>query len=282
MEAFLARVLAAAEARCARLRIAAGDDPWVEELLRLLDGVLAVPIRARSAAEALALAMDQPVGCVIVDSELSDSRGVDLLGRLAERASGPLAAVLHAPIALNPADESAVAALAPRVRLRRAAALDRVLDEVVRLLGLPVRSLPPELRERIVRLHRPEVVLAGKSVLVVDDDARSVFAMTSVLERHGVRVRACGSGPEALRILATTDAVDAVLMDVMMPGMDGNDTIRAVRRDARFASLPILALTARAMPGDREACLAAGASGYAAKPVDVEQLLAALCLWLHR
>jgi CheY-like chemotaxis protein len=117
---------------------------------------------------------------------------------------------------------------------------------------------------------------------VVDDDVRNIFALSSLLERHGMRVLTASTGREAIAMLEATPNLAVTLMDIMMPGMDGHETIRAIRRNQAFRRLPIIALTAKAMKGDREKCLEAGASDYLAKPVNTDQLLSALRLWLHR
>ncbi|MGH6813885.1 MAG: response regulator, partial [Methylocella sp.] len=123
--------------------------------------------------------------------------------------------------------------------------------------------------------------LVGKTVLLVDDDARNVFALSTILERRGMNVLTATTGGEAIAILHSTADVAIVLMDIMMPGMDGYGTMEAIRKNPALRRLPILALTAKAMKGDREKCLEAGASDYLAKPVNTEQLLAALRMWLH-
>jgi CheY-like chemotaxis protein len=141
----------------------------------------------------------------------------------------------------------------------------------------------PEARRAIIeRLHHPHVILADKTVLVVDDDIRNIFAMTSLLERHQMHVLSADNGKSAIELLESTPGIDIVLMDIMMPGMDGHDTMREIRVIPRFRSLPIIALTAKAMKGDREKCIEAGASDYIAKPIDVEQLLSLLGVWLYR
>src|SRR5688500_9350448 len=134
----------------------------------------------------------------------------------------------------------------------------------------------------IERLHRSDDHLVGRRVLVVDDDVRNIFALSSVLERRGMEVLTATTGIEAISMLESTADTAIVLMDIMMPGMDGYETMRSIRAKPGFARLPIVALTAKAMKGDREKCLEAGASDYLAKPVNTEQLLAVLRMWLHR
>jgi CheY-like chemotaxis protein len=131
-------------------------------------------------------------------------------------------------------------------------------------------------------LHETGTVLAAKKVLIVDDDIRNIFAMTSILEPHQMQILSAETGKSALEILQATPDMDVVLMDIMMPDMDGYDTMRAIRKLAKFRALPIIALTAKAMKGDREKCIEAGASDYIAKPVDTEQLLSMLRVWLYR
>jgi CheY-like chemotaxis protein len=159
---------------------------------------------------------------------------------------------------------------------------ERLLDETSLFLHRVVSDLPTEKQRMLDRLHASDEDLVGKAVLVVDDDARNIFALSSALERRGMTVLTATTGREALETLQSTPGVAIVLLDVMMPEMDGYETMRAIRGQASFRRLPIVALTARAMKGDREKCLAAGASDYLAKPVNTEQLLAVLRAWLHR
>jgi CheY-like chemotaxis protein len=132
------------------------------------------------------------------------------------------------------------------------------------------------------QLHRADTILAGKKVLIVDDDIRNIFAMTSILEPHKMHITSAETGREAIEALQNEPEIDVVLMDIMMPDMDGYDTMRTIRKLGKFRSLPIIALTAKAMKGDREKCIEAGASDYISKPVDTEQLLAMLRVWLYR
>jgi CheY-like chemotaxis protein len=142
--------------------------------------------------------------------------------------------------------------------------------------------LSSQQREILRKIRQTDSVLAGKKVLVVDDDLRNIFALTSVLEHHDLQVIHAENGRAGIELLERTPDVDVVLMDIMMPEMDGYQTMRAIRRIPRFRSLPIIALTAKAMKGDREKCLEAGASDYVAKPVNTDQLLSLVRMWLHR
>jgi CheY-like chemotaxis protein len=145
-----------------------------------------------------------------------------------------------------------------------------------------VSELPEPKRQMLERLHGSNEILQYRKVLVVDDDARNIFALTTVLENHDMEVLSATNGRQAIEIIQNTPDLSVVLMDIMMPEMDGYETMRQIRRDPRFRMLPILALTAKAMKGDREKCLKAGASDYIAKPVNTEQLLSLLRVWLYR
>ena len=142
--------------------------------------------------------------------------------------------------------------------------------------------MEPGKRKLLEDLHQTDSVLVGRKVLIVDDDIRNIFALTSILEPHKMQLLSAETGKTAIEILQNAPDIDVVLMDIMMPDMDGYDTIRAIRRLAKFRSLPIVALTAKAMKGDREKCIDAGASDYIAKPIDAEQLLSMLRVWLYR
>ena len=159
---------------------------------------------------------------------------------------------------------------------------ERLLDETALFLHRVVGDLPVEKQRMLERLHVSDDALVGKTVLLVDDDARNIFALSSVLERRRMNVLTATTGREALASLEQTPNISIVLMDIMMPEMDGYETMQAIRSEAHWRRLPIIALTAKAMKGDREKCLEAGASDYLAKPVNTEQLLAALRMWLHR
>jgi CheY-like chemotaxis protein len=145
-----------------------------------------------------------------------------------------------------------------------------------------VTDLPLEKQRMLERLNSSDEDLLDRTVLLVDDDARNIFALSSVLERHGMRVLTATTGTEAIELVASTPELAIVLMDIMMPQMDGYQTMQAIRQRPELRRLPIIALTAKAMKGDREKCLEAGASDYLAKPVNTEQLLSALRMWLHR
>jgi CheY-like chemotaxis protein len=183
---------------------------------------------------------------------------------------------------LSPDEDARLHMLARSVVVKGVESPERLLDETALFLHRVISDLPPEKQQMLDRLHRSDDDLVGKKVLVVDDDVRNIFALSSVLERRGMEVLTAGTGYEAITTLETTPNVAIVLMDIMMPAMDGYQTMQVIRQKPALRRLPIVALTAKAMKGDREKCLEAGASDYLAKPVNTEQLLSALRLWLHR
>jgi CheY-like chemotaxis protein len=158
---------------------------------------------------------------------------------------------------------------------------ERLLDEVTLFLHQVESELPPE-RQRMLRVARDrEAVFEGRRILIVEDDARNVFALTSIFEPRGAKVEIARNGREALEHLRQHPGVDLVLMDIMMPVMDGLEATREIRKQPQFAKLPIIALTAKAMIDDREKCLEAGANDYIAKPLDVDKLLSLARVWIR-
>ncbi len=172
--------------------------------------------------------------------------------------------------------------LADTCTLRRVHSPERLLDQAAFFLHRDVSKLPEAKRRLLENLHSSGKVLPGKKVLIVDDDMRNIFALSTVLEDHEMRIVSADNGRDAIRILQSQPDVDVVLMDIMMPEMDGIDTMREIRKIPQLKSLPIIAVTAKAMKGDREKCIEAGAWDYLSKPVDTEQMLAVLRAWLHR
>jgi CheY-like chemotaxis protein len=166
--------------------------------------------------------------------------------------------------------------------VRHTQSLDRLLDVTSLFLHRNLAALPETKRRQLVDLHQSDLALADKKVLIVDDDMRNIFALSTVLEDHAMRIISADNGRDAIEILQREHDVDIVLMDIMMPEMDGMETIREIRKISRLKNLPIIAVTAKAMKGDREKCIEAGAWDYLSKPVDTELMLAALRGWLHR
>jgi len=219
--------------------------------------------------------------CVVVDLPLSDGPCADLLRAMKDASGGYVPVVLHAGKDLPAAEQRAIEALAEEHVVKSARSPEQLLEETTIYLHRPEATLAEPKRQILQRARASDLLLRGKKVLIVDDDVRNIFAVTSALERHGIAVQFAEEGQAGLELLRATPDVDAVLMDVMMPGMDGYRAMAEIRAIPRFRSLPIIALTAKAMKGDRERCIGAGASDYVTKPVDPEQLLSLLRVWLY-
>jgi len=234
-------------------------------------------------ADALRMLADQAFDCCVVDLRLPDMTGFELLDRLqAEPTLKDLPIVVFTGKDLNAAEEARLRAVAKSIVLKDVQSPERLLDETSLFLHRVISDLPEAKQKMIERLHGSTDTLRGRKVLVVDDDARNIFALTTVLENHEMDVLSATNGRQAIEIIENTDDLSVVLMDIMMPEMDGYETMREIRKDPRFRTLPIVALTAKAMKGDREKCLEAGASDYIAKPVNTDQLLSLLRVWLYR
>jgi CheY-like chemotaxis protein len=234
-------------------------------------------------AEALSTIEEQSFDCVVLDLRLPDMSGFDILERLRDLPTlNDLPVVVFTGKELSPEEDARLHVLARSVVVKGVESPERLLDETALFLHRVVSDLPIAKQKMLERLHRSDDALVGKKVLVVDDDVRNIFALSSVLERRGMSVLSAGTGNEAISILESTPDLAIVLMDIMMPEMDGYATMQVIRQNPSFRRLPIIALTAKAMKGDREKCLEAGASEYLAKPVNTEQLLSALRMWLHR
>jgi CheY-like chemotaxis protein/HAMP domain-containing protein len=221
--------------------------------------------------------------CVVLDLGLRDMSGFDFLEKVKSNpAMSDLPIIVYTGKQLTPPEETQVKKYAETIIVKDVKSPERLLDETALFLHRVEAKLPETKRKMLEQLHDSDSVIAGKHVLIVDDDVRNIFSLTSVLEDHGMDVRFTENGKDAIAALEEDPDVDVVLMDVMMPEMDGYETMRAIRASPRFKSLPIIALTAKAMKGDREKCIAAGASDYIMKPVDTEQLISLLRVWLYK
>jgi CheY-like chemotaxis protein/HAMP domain-containing protein len=283
IEAALQRIREYTLPRVKRLLVVE-DDPAermsIEALIRHDDIAIDTVDSGNAALDALDVG---GYDCVLLDLRLPDMTGFELLDRLQERpALHDVPVVVFTGKELSAAEDQRLRKAAKSVVIKGVESPERLLDETALFLHRVIADLPEDKRRMVQRLHESDDALRNKRVLVVDDDVRNIFALSSVLERHGIEVVTAGTGAEAVDKVAIDADIDLVLMDIMMPGMDGYDTIRAIRSTPDARTLPIVALTARAMKGDREKCLEAGASDYLAKPVVTDQLLGVLRQWLHR
>ena len=220
--------------------------------------------------------------CMVLDLGLPDMTGFELIEQIRkDSALQGLPIIIYTGKDLTRKQETELRRMADSIIVKDVKSPERLLDETTLFLHRVQENLPLLKQEMLEQVRLADPVLAGKQVLIVDDDIRNIFALTSLLERYHMQVRYAENGKDAIETLQNTSGIHLVLMDVMMPDMDGFETIRAIRKRAKYRALPIIALTAKAMKGDRENCIEAGASDYIAKPVDTEQLLSLLRVWLY-
>ncbi|WOH54196.1 HAMP domain-containing protein [Bradyrhizobium sp. sBnM-33] len=240
-------------------------------------------LTADTGADALSTLRNQPCDCVVLDLRLPDMSGFEVLDRLRnDEVLSNVPVVVFTGRELSAEEDAELHTMARSIVVKGVESPERLLDETSLFLHRVITELPVEKQRMLEKLNSSDEDLVGKTALLVDDDARNIFALSSVLERRGMKVLTATTGHEAIALVESTPNIAIVLMDIMMPQMDGYQTIGVIRENPSFSRLPIIALTAKAMKGDREKCLEAGASDYLAKPVNTEQLLLAIRMWLHR
>ena len=283
LEKALTRIKEYSSSRRKRLLVVE-DNPAEQFTIQELLGYDDIDVKVvGTGSDALDTINTESFDCVVLDLRLPDMSGFDVLERLRGIPSASdLPVIVFTGKELSPEEDAQLHTLARSVVVKGVESPERLLDETALFLHRVVADLPIEKQKMLDRLHRSDDALVGRKVLVVDDDVRNIFALSSVLERRGMTVLTAGTGREAIATLESTPDIAIVLMDIMMPEMDGYETMQVIRQNTSFRRLPIIALTAKAMKGDREKCLEAGASEYLAKPVNTEQLLSALRMWLHR
>ncbi|PLS77041.1 MAG: hybrid sensor histidine kinase/response regulator, partial [Chloroflexi bacterium] len=236
-----------------------------------------------TAAEALTALREGQYDCMVLDLGLPDMTGFELLEQLKQAGLlGDLPIIVYTAKDLTKQEETELKRVAETIIVKDVNSMERLLDETALFLHRVEANLPQPKRRMLEQIHKNDPVLAGKKVLIIDDDVRNIFALTSVMERQRMHVIYAENGRDGIKLLEQTPDVDIVLTDIMMPEMDGYETARAIRQNPAIRTLPIIALTAKAMKGDREKCIAAGASDYITKPVDTDQLLSLLRVWLYR
>ncbi|MGC1855336.1 MAG: response regulator, partial [Pseudolabrys sp.] len=283
VEAALRRIKEYSTPRRKRLLVVE-DNPAEQLSISELLGYDDVEIEtAGTGRDALAALRRHPADCVVLDLRLPDMSGFEVLEQLsADEALSEVPVVVFTGRELSAEEDARLHTMARSIVVKGVESPERLLDETALFLHRVVTDLPVEKQRMLERLTTSDEDLVSRTVLLVDDDARNIFALSSVLERRGMRVLTATTGNEAIKLIESNNDIAIVLMDIMMPEMDGYQTMEEIRKNANFRRLPIIALTAKAMKGDREKCLDAGASDYLAKPVNTEQLLSALRSWLHR
>ncbi|HLY42818.1 MAG TPA: HAMP domain-containing protein [Terracidiphilus sp.] len=283
LEAAITRIKEFSSPRRKRLLVVE-DEPAQQLSIEALLGYDDIDVKVVSTgAQALDELRCEGYDCLVLDLRLPDMSGFEVMETLRDMPTlSELPVVVFTGKDLSPEEDARLRMLARSVIVKDVESPERLLDETALFLHRVVSDLPKDKQNMLDRLHRSDEALVGRKVLIVDDDVRNIFALSSVLERRGMTVLTAGTGREAIETIESTPDLGIVLMDIMMPEMDGYETMQVIRQNQAFRRLPIVALTAKAMKGDREKCLEAGASEYLAKPVNTEQLLSALRMWLHR
>jgi CheY-like chemotaxis protein len=271
------------EGRTKSVLIVTQTDPLRNEMESFIGGPDIRFLQASSTSEATRALASETFDAVILDWVLSDRVGVELIEHV-QSTSSPVAPpfLVFGTRKLNSAQAAELNRLGRTSVVRYAPSLERLLEESAMLLHRADNALSEQQRQILAVVRQKDPMLARRKVLVIDDDLRNIFALTSVLEQKDIEVLHAENGQTGLEVLHANSDIDLVLMDIMMPGMDGYETTRAIRKLRAFETLPIIALTAKAMKGDREKCLHAGASDYVTKPVDLDHLFSTMRVWLAR
>jgi CheY-like chemotaxis protein/signal transduction histidine kinase/HAMP domain-containing protein len=281
--AALSQIKEYAKPRRKRLLIVEDNAAEQMSIKELLDHKDIEILTSDSGAGALSTLRDNPCDCVVLDLRLPDMSGFEVLDRIRnDDALSNVPVVVFTGRELSAEEDAELHTMARSIVVKGVESPERLLDETSLFLHRVITELPVEKQRMLEKLNSSDEDLIGKTALLVDDDARNIFALSSVLERRGMKVLTATTGHEAIALVESNPRIAIVLMDIMMPQMDGYQTIGVIRQNPLFGRLPIIALTAKAMKGDREKCLEAGASDYLAKPVNTEQLLLAIRMWLHR
>ncbi|MBN3872937.1 response regulator [Nostoc sp. JL33] len=260
------------------------DDPvQAQSIIELIGNSDVQSTAVGTGAEALMILRSHHFDCMVLDLGLPDMSGFTLIEQIKlEPRLLKLPIIVYTGKELSRQEETQLRGLAETIIIKNVRSPERLLDETALFLHRVQANLPPPKRQMLEQLHQTDPVLANRKILIVDDDLRNIFALTSFLEIYQMQVLFAENGRDGIEMLEANPDINIVLMDIMMPEMDGYETTRAIRQQQQFRSLPIIALTAKAMPGDKEKCIEAGASDYITKPVDTEQLLSLLRVWLYR
>ncbi|AFZ15373.1 GAF sensor hybrid histidine kinase [Crinalium epipsammum PCC 9333] len=252
-------------------------------IVELIGNTDVVTTAVATGAAALEALKTDKYDCLVLDLGLPDMTGLELLRQIKQESHlQNLPVIIYTGQELTRAEEIELKRMAETIIIKDVRSPERLLDETALFLHRVQGNLPEAKRQMLEQLHQTNHILIGKKVLIVDDDIRNIFALTSMLERYQMNILYAENGKDGIAVLQNTPDIDIVLMDVMMPEMDGYETMRAIRQNEQLRSLPIIALTAKAMKGDREKCIEAGASDYITKPVDTEQLISMLRVWVYR
>jgi CheY-like chemotaxis protein len=252
-------------------------------IVKMLQGVNVKITIADTGKKAMQLLQKKAYDSIILDYMLPDMSGNEMIKKInAEKRDQLVPLIVYSAKEFSDREMNQLKQLAKNVILKDVKSLDLLLEETVKQLHLDHKALPPQQKKLIESIRLKEDVLVGKNILVVDDDVRNLFALTTAFERYNINAITAESGKEAIHLLNENNNIDMVLMDIMMPEMDGYETTQKIRRENKNSTLPIIAVTAKAMKGDRQKCIEAGASDYITKPVKIDQLLSLMRIWLYK
>jgi CheY-like chemotaxis protein len=270
------------ERRVKNLLIVEDDDVQRQAIVELIGNGDVASTPVATGKDALEQLRAKHFDCMVLDLGLPDMRGIELIETIrGDETLKDLPIIVYTGRDLTEQEELELKGFTDSIIIKSVKSMEHLLDETALFLHRVESNLPENKRRMLSQIHQADPVFAGKKVLIVDDDARNIFALTSVLERHKMEVYYAENGLKGIEALKRHGGISCLLMDVMMPEMDGYETTREIRKMPEFASVPIIALTAKAMKGDREKCIEAGASDYITKPVDTEQLMSLLRVWLY-
>ncbi|WP_414753152.1 response regulator [Anabaena sp. CCY 9910] len=266
-----------------RLLVIEDDPVQAQSIIELIGNGDVQSMAVNTGAAALEILRSQHFDCIVLDLGLPDMSGLELLEQIKQEPNLlKLPIIVYTGKEISRQEETQLRRLAESIIIKNVRSPERLLDETSLFLHRVQANLPQPQRQILEQLHQTDPILANRKILIIDDDLRNIFAITSLLESYQMQVLFAENGKDGIELLQANPDINAVLMDVMMPEMDGYETTRSIRQKKQFRTLPIIALTAKAMPGDREKCIEAGASDYITKPVDTEQLLSLLRVWLYR
>jgi CheY-like chemotaxis protein len=270
------------ERRVKQLLVIEDDPVQAQSIIELIGNGDVKSTAVHTGVEALNLLKSQMFDCIVLDLGLPDMNGFELLNQIKQDHDlTRLPIIVYTGKELSRQEETELRRFAETIIVKDVRSPERLLDETTLFLHRVQSNLPQPKQQMLEQLRHDDPILANKKVLIIDDDVRNIFALTSLLERYQMQVIYAENGRDGIEQLEAHPDANIILMDVMMPEMDGYETTQVIRQRKRFQTLPIIALTAKAMQGDREKCIEAGASDYITKPVDTEQLLSLLRVWLY-
>ena len=271
------------ERKMKQLLVVEDDETQRNAILELVGNGDVKTTSVATGEEALKALKKTPFDCMVLDLGLPEMSGYELLDEInKDPRIEDFPIIIYTAKDLTETEETELRRVSESIIVKDARSMERLLHETTLFLHRVEEKLPSKKRELLKKAHLKDPHLAGKKILVVDDDVRNIFALTSMLEQYYMDVLFAETGNEGLEKLEANPDIQVILMDIMMPGMDGYETMREIRKRKQFKSLPIIALTAKAMKGDREKCIEAGASDYISKPVNNDQLVSLLRVWLYK